>query len=308
MKHPPFIRIATRKSPLAIIQAEIVKKKLFAAFPKIAVELVPMSTTGDENVGRSLADIGGKGLFTKELEESLLHNKIDIAVHSLKDMETNLARNLMVAATLERDDPSDALVARNAGTLKDLPTGATVGTSSVRRAALLKIMRSDLKMVPFRGNVTTRLEKLDKGDVDATLLATAGLKRLGMEGRATEIFNTNDFIPAVGQGIIAIECREDNKAVREMLKAINHMPTYIAATAERSMLAVLDGSCRTPIGGYARFEGDKLRLDAIVISKDGSKYVRATKTGDIKNAGELGKEIASELLENGGRECLKLSS
>lgn len=305
MKTLPFIRIATRKSPLALIQAEIVRKKLFAVFPKLAIELVPMSTTGDDNVGRPLADIGGKGLFTKELEEGLLGGKLDIAVHSLKDMETVLPRNLMIAATLEREDPGDALIAPKVGLLNNLPKGASVGTSSVRRAALLRIMRPDLNIVPFRGNVTTRLAKLERGEVDATILAVAGLKRLGLEDRATEIFNSATFIPAVGQGIIAIECCEDNKTVRTMLEAINHIPTHIAATAERSMLAVLDGSCRTPIGGYARFEKDALRIDGIVISKDGSRHVRATKTGDARHASNLGKEIAQELLENGGRECLK---
>jgi hydroxymethylbilane synthase len=167
-------------------------------------------------------------------------------------------------------------------------------------------MRPDLNIVPFRGNVTTRLAKLDKGDVDATILATAGLKRLAMEDRATEIFDTDYFIPAVGQGILAIECREDNKAIRDMLEVINHAPTYTAALAERSMLAVLDGSCRTPIGGYARFENGMLRIDAIVASKDGTKHVRATKTGDAGEAVDLGKAIAAELLENGGSECLKL--
>jgi len=305
MKHPPFIRIATRKSPLARIQAEAVRQKLFAAFPKMAIEIVPMNTSGDANTTAVLADIGGKGLFTKELEESLLGNKIDIAVHSLKDMETHLPSNLIMAATLEREDPGDALVAPGAKTISNLPKGASVGTSSVRRTALLRILRPDLNIVPFRGNVTTRLAKLDKGEVDATILAIAGLKRLNMEGRATEIFNTEHFIPAVGQGIIAIECREDNNVVRDMLQAINHSPTYIAATTERSMLAVLDGSCRTPIGGYARFEGEALRIDAIIASKDGSSHVRASRTGNAKDALGIGQDIARELLENGGRECLK---
>lgn len=305
MKPLSFIRIATRKSPLARIQAEAVRQKLFTAFPKIGIEIIPMSTSGDANPSATLADIGGKGLFTKELEESLLTNKIDIAVHSLKDMETRLPSNLIIAAMLERENPGDVLIAPDAKTLSNLAEGAKVGTSSVRRAALLKILRPDLNIVPFRGNVTTRLEKLDRGEVDATVLAIAGLKRLNMEDRATEIFDTRHFIPAVGQGIIAVECLEDNKIVREMLKAINHAPTSTAASAERSMLAVLDGSCRTPIGGYARFEGEILKIDAIIADKDGKHYVRASKSGKAEDAQKLGQEIARELLANGGRECLK---
>lgn len=307
MKTPDFVRIATRKSPLAIIQAELVKGKLLATFPGLSVEIVPMQTTGDQNPGISLADIGGKGLFTKELEEGLLSGKIDIAVHSLKDMETVLPKNLIVGAVLEREDPRDVLVAPKAKTLQKLPKGASLGTSSVRRAALVKILRPDLVIKPLRGNIATRLAKVTSGELDAAILAMAGLKRLGMETLATEIFDADSFIPAVGQGIIAVECKEDNSVMRDMLQKINHAPTYIAATAERSMLAALDGSCRTPIGGFAKIDGDKLHIDAIVASNDGTKHVKATKTGALKNAVTIGKEIAMELLANGGKECLAQS-
>lgn len=304
MNHPPIIRIATRTSPLAMAQAEIVRQKLLAAFTSVAVELIPMSTTGDDNLNLSLSEIGGKGLFTKELEEGLLTERIDIAVHSLKDMETKLPRGLIIAAMLEREDPRDVFMSLSAGSLAELRKGACVGTSSLRRAAQIKIIRPDLEIIPFRGNVATRLAKLENGKVDATLLALAGLKRLGMENRATEILNTNDFIPAVGQGIIAIECREANTTMIEMLQAVNHKPTYTAAICERSLLATLDGSCRTPIAGYARMEGNVLRLDALVANKDGSRYVKLTRTGTPEDAYALGENTAAELLANGGRQCL----
>jgi len=298
------IRIATRQSPLAIVQAEIVRQQLLAAFPGITAELVPMSTTGDANANLSLSEIGGKGLFTKELEEGLLGGSLDIAVHSLKDMETVLPDGLMIAAMIEREDPRDALIAPQAKTLAALPAGARVGTSSLRRAAQLKIVRPDLTIVPFRGNVATRLAKLEAGGVDATMLAMAGLKRLNMESHATEVFAPNSFIPAVGQGIIAIECRQDNTVILDMLQAINHYPTYIAGITERSMLATLDGSCRTPIAGYARFLDDVVRIDALVADTAGVKYVSASHSGHAKDAVSIGQEIAHELLANGGRECL----
>lgn len=298
------IRIATRKSPLAIVQAEIVRHKLVTAFPEIMADIIPMDTTGDDNVNLSLSEIGGKGLFTKELEEGLLNGKLDIAVHSLKDMETALPDGLIIAAMIEREDPRDALIAPYAKTVANLASGACVGTSSLRRAALLKIMRPDLKIVPLRGNVATRLRKLEVSGIDATMLAVAGLRRLDMEDRATEIFDTNSFIPAVGQGIIAIECRRNNEAVIEMLNTVNHYQTYIAGIAERSMLSTLDGSCRTPIAGYARFEESYLRIDALVSDKEGKKYVRAGRTGNADDAIAMGNDLALELLANGGKECL----
>ncbi len=304
MKELQIIKIATRKSKLALVQAELVKNRLMAVFPAIAVEIIPMSTTGDENTDRSLSEIGGKGLFTKELEEELLSGTFDIAVHSLKDMETKLPQGLVISSVLEREDPRDALIASEGKTIATLEKGARVGTSSMRRSAQLKIIRPDLEIMPFRGNVTTRIEKLKKGEVVATLLAVAGLKRLGMENEATEILDTENFIPAVGQGIIAIECREDNYDLRAMLAGINHAPTLYASIAERSMLARLDGSCRTPIAGYARFEDGKLRLDAMVANLDGTRHVKATKTGDAEKAQAMGEELAEELLANGGRECL----
>ena len=303
--HLSVIRIATRKSPLALVQAEIVRKKLMTAFPGIIAEIVPMNTTGDDNMNISLADIGGKGLFTKELEEGILSGKLDIAVHSLKDMETKLANGLVIGAVIEREDPRDALIAPKHKTLANLPLEACIGTSSLRRAALLKMMRPDLRIVPFRGNVATRIAKVEKNDaVDATILAVAGLKRLQLESLATELFDTETFIPAVGQGIIAIECQENNSDVRAMLQAIHHGETHYAALCERSMLAAVDGSCRTPIAGYARLEDGRLRIDALVADKNGSKFVKATRTGNAKDAIAIGEAIAEELLTNGGKACL----
>ncbi len=304
MKDMPHIRVATRKSPLALAQAEIVRHKLLTIFEGIIVDIIPMSTTGDENMNLSLAEIGGKGLFTKELEEGLLSGRIDVAVHSLKDVETRLPQGLLIAAMLEREDPRDVLITRNAESLSTLAKGACVGTSSLRRAAQLKIKRPDLRIVPFRGNIATRLAKLESGVVDATMLALAGLKRLHMEHKATEILSVEDFIPAVGQGIIAIECHEKNTVLRDMLMHINHTPTFIAATCERSLLSTLDGSCRTPIAGYAELENGVLRIDALVANKNGVKHVRMSKTGDPEKAAEIGRETALEMLANGGKACL----
>jgi hydroxymethylbilane synthase len=298
------IRIATRRSPLALAQAEMVRLKLATAFPDRSFELVPMLTTGDRNTDRSLADIGGKGLFTKELEEGLLGGSIDLAVHSLKDMETTLRPGLMLAAVLEREDPRDAFVSPHAASFAQLAQGASVGTSSMRRAAQMRILRPDLHIVPLRGNVATRLEKIRSGTADATLLALAGLKRIGMENAVAEILDTRRFIPAAGQGTIAIECCEDAAAMRDMLNALNHMASFHASLAERSVLATLDGSCRTPIAAYARMEGGQFQLDAMIAMPDGSFHVRTYRSAAPVDAVAMGKDAAEELLARGGKACL----
>jgi len=298
-----IIKIATRKSPLALVQAEMVRNKLLAAFPGVTCELVAMSTSGDDNADRVLAEIGGKGLFTKELEEGLLSGKFDIAVHSLKDMETILPQGLMLAAVLEREDPRDALIAKDNKKLADLGK-VRFGTSAMRRAAQLKIISPDIEIVNIRGNVATRLQKVVNGEVDATMLAFAALKRLNLQDQASEVLSSEYFIPAVGQGIIAIECRENNTQMRDMLAQINHAESFIAATAERSLLAVLDGSCRTPIAGYAEINGNNLRLNSLIAKPDGSFYTKAERSGNIADAVKIGQEVAAELLANGGRDCL----
>jgi len=297
------LRIGTRKSTLALTQAEILQVKLMESFSALSCELVPIVTTGDRKTG-SLADIGGKGLFTRELEEALLEKRIDIAVHSLKDMETHLPAGLVIGAVLARDDPRDAFVAKKRLTLTSLPRHARVGTSSPRRTVQVKIARPDLEIVLLRGNVTTRLDKLRRGEVDATVLAFAGLKRLHLESEATEILDTQRFIPAAGQGTIAVECRDDDHALREMLTAINDPLTYTATLTERSLLATVGGSCRTPIGAYARIENGKLRLDAMLAKPDGSAHAHVFREGNVSDAVALGKDAGAELLARGAKDWL----
>lgn len=304
MQPPDLIRLGTRKSALALAQAELVRQKLAAAFPDLRIQIIPLVTSGDRSTALSLADIGGKGLFTRELEEALLQGTIDIAVHSLKDMESWLPEGLFIAATLERAAPQDALVTCASVTLSQLISGARVGTSSPRRAAQLKILRPDLNVMPFRGNVPTRLAKLKEAQVDATLLALAGLARLGREKEVSEIFDPEHFIPAAGQGTIAIECRLKDEHIIQALKQIDHTPTHIANTAERSVLAALGGSCRTPIGSYAFFENDRLHLHTIFAKPDGSRHVKATRIGVASDAELMGKDAAKELLAGGGKDWL----
>ncbi len=297
------IRIGTRKSQLALAQAELVRAQLATAFPGLAVAIVPLITSGDKNADRTLADIGGKALFTKELEEALLSDKVDIAVHSLKDMESVLPEGLAIAAVLEREDPHDALIAKDASSLAGLAIGARIGTSSPRRAAQLKIMRPDIQIVPMRGNVPTRIAKVRKGEVDATLLALAGLRRIGLQKEACEIMDTRHFLPAAGQGTIAIECVSGSKS-EVMLQPLNHAVTMHATIAERSLLATLGGSCRTPIAAYARMQGTSLRLDTMLFTPDGAFHVKAMRIGAPEDAQKMGEDAAKELLAQGGKRCL----
>lgn len=298
------LRIGTRKSPLALKQAEMVQALLQAALPGAVVELAPMLTTGDLRVDRSLSEIGGKGLFTKELDEALTSGAIDLAVHSLKDMETNSKQDSILLATLPRADVRDALIAPKAKTLAALPNGAKVGTSSLRRTAILKMLRPDLEIVPLRGNVQTRLDKLARGEADATLLAVAGLTRLGLEHVITEHLPSEDFIPAVGQGAIAIECRRADAKLREILSTLNHLPTWYATVAERSLLERLDGSCRTPIAAYAQVKDDTLSMIALVAKPDGSMHVKESMVGTVADAERIGVSLAEALLAKGGGACL----
>ncbi len=247
------LRIGTRGSPLALVQARSVRARLVAALglDEEAFELIVIRTTGDAIQDRSLAEEGGKGLFTKEIEEALLDGRIDLAVHSAKDMPTVLPAGLTLAACLEREDARDVFISRKAGSIAELPQGATLGTTAPRRQAIAKRARPDLRIVPMRGNVETRLRKLDDGEVDATILALAGLKRLGLEARATKIMSAEEFVPAAGQGAIGIETRQDNTRTRELLARIDHADTSTAVACERAFLAELDGTCKTPIAGHA---------------------------------------------------------
>jgi hydroxymethylbilane synthase len=297
-----ILRLGTRGSPLALAQARMVRQALATAHgfdpEQIAIEVI--RTSGDRIQDRPLADVGGKGLFTKEIEEALAAGTIDFAVHSSKDMPTVLPPGLVLSAFMEREDPRDVFISRKAKTIAELPRGATVGTASLRRQAMVKRQRPDLTIVPLRGNVETRLRKLDEGVADATLLALAGLKRLGLADAATAVLDVNDFLPAVGQGAIGIETRADDARTRELLAAINHADTFSALAAERAFLAVLDGSCRTPIGGHATISGGRLSFRGMVVKPDGSEAFETTREGHVLDAEKLGADAGGELKGRAG--------
>jgi hydroxymethylbilane synthase len=296
------LRIGTRGSPLALVQARTVRERLAAALgrPADTIELKIIRTTGDTIVDRPLAEEGGKGLFTKEIEEALIRGDIDLAVHSAKDMPTFLPKGLILAACLEREDPRDVFISAKAKTIAALPQGAKVGTASLRRQAIMKRARPDLEVAPLRGNVETRLRKLDDGEADAIILALAGLRRLGLEGRATRIMSADEFLPAAGQGAIAVETREDDAETRALLAKIDHSDTSTAVAAERAFLAVLDGSCKTPIGAHAIIEGETLRFRGLIARPDGSVAHDIAATGARSDAVQIGESCARELKQRAG--------
>jgi hydroxymethylbilane synthase len=298
----PAIRIGSRGSPLALVQAREVQGRLAKAcgLDPERIEIKVIRTSGDAIQDRPLAEAGGKGLFTKEIEEALLAGAIDLAVHSSKDMPTVLPPGLLLSAFLPREDPRDAFIGRNVKTLRDLPGGAVVGTASLRRQALVKHLRPDLKIVPLRGNVETRLRKLEAGDFDATVLAVAGLKRLGLLAAATSLLDADEFVPAVGQGAIGIETRDDDAKTRALVAAINDADTATALAAERSFLAVLDGSCRTPIGGYARVTGDSIHFRGLIAKTDGSEVLDVAREGHSADAAKLGADAGHDLKARAG--------
>jgi hydroxymethylbilane synthase len=291
------LRLGTRGSPLALAQARLVKAALAAADPALvadeAVEIVVVKTTGDLVQDRPLAEIGGKGLFTQEIEDGLLAGTLDLAVHSMKDMPTVLPPGLTIDAVLPRADPRDALIARGPRSLAELPQGAVVGSASLRRAAQLRSLRPDLAVVPLRGNVQTRLRKLDAGEVGATFLAMAGLVRLGLVAAASAALEPEEMLPAVAQGAIGIECRAGDVPVLDLLARLNHDPTMVRITAERAFLAALDGSCRTPIAALAELEGARLRLRGLVARPDGSEVERIEAEGAASEALRLGAEAGA---------------
>jgi hydroxymethylbilane synthase len=298
--HP--LRIGTRGSPMAMFQAGLVRDRLLAAHPGLAVELAPIRTTGDRVQTRLLAEIGGKGLFTKEIEEALLRRDIDLAVHSLKDMETVLPPGLAIGCVLPRDDPRDALVSPGGAGLAGLPAGARVGTASLRRRAQLLRRRDDLRIVPIRGNVNTRLDKLAAGEADALVLALSGLQRLDRIRLASEILPVEVMLPAVGQGALAIECRVDDHDVRPLLEPLNDPATAACVAAERAMLAALDGSCRTPIAGLATIAGDQLTLDGLLLTPDGQDERRGRQDGAVGDAAAIGAALGAALRRDAGPE------
>jgi hydroxymethylbilane synthase len=300
------IRIGTRGSAMALFQAGLVRDRLRAAHPELAaedaIEIVPIRTTGDHVQTRLLSEIGGKGLFTKEIEEALLDGRIDIAVHSLKDMETRLPATLEIGCILARDDPHDALVSRSGAPLSQLPKGARVGTASLRRTAQLLRARPDLAIAPIRGNVGTRLDKLAAGEVDALVLALCGLERLGKADVASQILSPDDMLPAVGQGALAVECRAGEEELQGLLAPLNDAVSAACVAAERAMLAALDGSCRTPIGGLATIRGERLILDGLLLSEDGSAERRGRGEGAVGGAVEIGSELGLRLRRGAGPE------
>ena len=300
------IRIGTRGSPLALAQAREVGRRLAAAhgLAENAIELVVIKTTGDRIVDRPLAEEGGKGLFTKEIEEALLADTIDLAVHSMKDMPTILPRGLAIGAVLKREDPRDAFISVRYRTPHDIPAGTLVGTSSLRRQAQLLNRRPDLVVVPFRGNVETRLKKLADGVAEATFLACAGLNRLGLSRHITLPMDTDVMLPAVAQGAIGIEIRSDDAKAAQLIAPLNDAATALCIATERAFLAKLDGSCRTPIAGLAELQGRTLRFRGEILSPDGARRYATTREGDAQLALRLGEEAALELIERGGPDVL----
>lgn len=289
------IKLGTRKSPLALAQAQQVKDMLLATWPEITVEVVHIVTSGDKFLSQNLADIGGKGLFTKEIEDGLLNGTLDIAVHSMKDMPTKLPDGLVIGAMLKREDPRDVLIGTGLTGIDDLPQEAVFGTSSLRRASQVKIRRPDVKIVPFRGNVGSRLSKIERGEVQATMLAKAGLNRLGIKEIDGVVLDVEEFLPAIAQGAIGIECRESDTKIRELLTPLAHKETEIAVTCERAFLRVLDGSCRTPISGYGLIENDKIFMRGLIAEPDGSSFRRGELRGDVADAEAIGVELGKML-------------
>jgi hydroxymethylbilane synthase len=296
------IRIATRGSPLALAQAHDVRARLMAAhrLPETAFAIQIYKTSGDRIQDRPLSTAGGKGLFTKEIEEALLSGDADIAVHSMKDMPTRLPEPLAIAAVLPREDVRDAFISARWPTLQALPQGARLGTSSLRRRAQVKRLRPDLEIVDFRGNVDTRLGKLEQGVADATFLAAAGLNRLGQSSRITAHVPVDQMLPAVAQAAVAIEIRADDARAASLLAPLDHQETHICVTAERAFLTVVDGSCRTPIAAYAKLAGDLLTLTAEILSIDGTEAFTASKSGPARTALQLGDTVGIELLASAG--------
>ena len=292
-----ILRIGTRGSPLALVQARIVRARLAGALgvPEDEIGLTIIRTSGDAIQDRPLAEVGGKGLFTKEIEEALLDGRVDLAVHSAKDMPTFSQAGLMLAACLEREDPRDVFISHKAKSFAELPQAATLGTASLRRQAITKRMRPDLRVAPLRGNVETRLRKLADGEVDATILALAGLKRLGLVQHATTIMPIHEFLPAVAQGAIGIEARANDERTREILSRINHADTFTAIACERAFLAELDGSCKTPIAGHATLSGDALQFRGLIARPDGAAAHDIAGTGHRKDASKIGTEAGHEL-------------
>ena len=299
------LKIATRQSPLALWQANYVKDRLQQLYPDLTIELVPMVTKGDVILDSPLAKIGGKGLFVKELENALLNKEADIAVHSMKDVPMQFPEGLGLAVICQREDPRDAFVSHSYRTFAELPQGAVVGTSSLRRQCQLKALRPDLDIRSLRGNVGTRLSKLDNGDYNAIILASAGLIRLGLADRIASFIDVEQSLPAAGQGAVGIECRTDDMQVQALLAPLADAETTYCVRAERAMNNHLQGGCQVPIGGYAVLQQGQLYLRALVGDIDGSRIIRAEGKSAVENAEVLGVQIAEQLLAQGADKILQ---
>jgi len=301
---PSELKIGTRGSQLALFQANWVKDQLGKAYPDLNVTLIKIKTTGDKIQDVPLAKIGGKGLFVKEIEESLLQKKIDLAVHSIKDVPTEFPQGLHLSAITKREDPRDVFISRDGRTLKNLPAGAKIGTSSLRRQAQLLHFRNDFELIPLRGNLDTRLKKLRTMSLDGIVLALAGVRRLGLEETVTEIIPVDISLPAIGQGALGIETRMDDKDVEGQIRFLNDRDSSISVTAERAFLKKLEGGCQVPLAAYARPTGKTLHIDGLVGSIDGKRLIRHHVEGPVENAESLGIELAEILLGKGAKEIL----
>lgn len=300
------LRLGTRKSKLALTQSTWVKEQIEKRFPGVDVELVKVTTKGDKILDVPLSKVGGKGLFVKEIEEALLDGRIDFAVHSLKDVPTELPEGLEVSVFPEREDPRDALISREGKGLMGLSPGATVGTSSLRRMAQLRAVRPDLRIESLRGNLDTRLRRLDEGHFDAIVLAVAGLNRMGLAHRITETLEPGVLLPAIGQGALGLEFRSDDTHTREVLLALHHEDTAIRVRAERAFLARLEGGCQVPIGAHATLvEGQELLLKGFVADEEGKRMVRMERRGPSDDPEAIGDALGRAILDAGGREILK---
>ena len=300
-----ILRIATRESALALWQANYVKDRLEQAHPDLTVELVPMTTKGDQILDTPLAKVGGKGLFVKELEVAMLEGRADIAVHSMKDVPVDFPDGLMLHTICEREDPRDAFVSNNFSDFESLPEGSVVGTSSLRRQCQIKALRPDLIIKDLRGNVNTRLRKLDEGQYDAIILAAAGLIRLEMPERIKQYMPTEVLLPANGQGAVGIECRADDAQVQAYLSVLEHTETRVRVLAERAMNRKLEGGCQVPIGAFAEVQGEQIELRGLVGALDGSEIIRGDIQGSVTEAESLGEQLAQELLDKGAHSILK---
>jgi hydroxymethylbilane synthase len=300
-----IFKIGTRGSKLALAQSQWIKKRIEAKYPHIQVELVKIKTTGDKILNSPLSKIGGKGLFVKEIEEALIREKIDVAVHSMKDVPARLPVALTLSTFPEREDPRDALISIGDRTIDELPQGSGVGTCSLRRAAQLLHLRPDLNIVPLRGNIETRLRKLRSGDLQAIILATAGIKRLGLATNITQVISPEQILPAIGQGALGLEVRRDDLNTINLLDFLNHKKTEVTIRAERAFLNELEGGCQVPIAAFARLNGKNLRLEGMVAELDGSKIIRDEISGEKDRAEEIGIELARRLLNSGADKILE---